>query len=84
MLTNKLTKIENFDVTICDNFAKTTTVISNSSGDIVLLVTQKLNVFDALIGETSVAFLATRLAASMGIDNFLLERDALLVIVAVN
>jgi hypothetical protein len=71
-------------VAIRDNFAVTAAVISNSSGDIILAVTQKLNVFDVLIGETSAAFLATWLAASMGTGDFLLEEDALLVILAVN
>jgi hypothetical protein len=61
-------------VAIRDNFAVTVAVISNSSGDIILAVTQKLNVFDVLIGETSAAFLATWLAASMGLVIFCWKR----------
>jgi hypothetical protein len=74
----------NFDVAICDNFAVTTAVISNSSRDIILAVTQKLNVSDVLIGETSGGFLVTRLAAFVGTGDFLLEGDAFLIILAVN
>jgi hypothetical protein len=57
----------NFDVAIRDNFAIAAVVISNSSGEVICAVTQKLSVSDVLKGEAFVALLATRLAASMGI-----------------
>jgi hypothetical protein len=59
-------------------------VISNSLGEIILAMTQKLSVYDILIGEASTALLATRLTASMGIGDFMLEGDAFLVILTVN
>jgi hypothetical protein len=74
----------NFNVTIRDNFDVAAAVISNSDGKIILAVTQKLSNIDVLIGEASAALLITRLAASVGIENFLLEGDDLLVILAVN
>jgi hypothetical protein len=59
-------------------------VISNSDGEIILAVTQKFSNTDTLIGEAYVALLTTQLATFVGIMNFLLERDALLMIIAVN
>jgi hypothetical protein len=47
-------------------------------------VTQKLFVSDVLKSEAFAVLLATRLTAFMGNGDFMLERDALLVILAVN
>jgi hypothetical protein len=74
----------NFNVAIRDNFAVAAAIISNSDGEIILAVTQKLSNTNALIGEAYAALLITRLVASIGIENFLLEGDAFLVILAVN
>jgi len=74
----------NFDVAIRDNFAVAAAVISNSDGEIILAATQKLSITDALAGEAFAALLTSRLATSVGLENFLLEGDALLVILAVN
>jgi hypothetical protein len=71
-------------VAIRDNFAVAAAVISNSDGEIILAATQKLSITDALIGEASADLLTTRLATFIGLGNFLLEGDALLVILAVN
>jgi hypothetical protein len=43
-----------------------------------------LNVTDALIGEATPALLASWLAKSSGFDHFVLEDDALLVVLAIN
>lgn len=48
----------NFDVAMCDNLVGAAAVISNFFGDIILAVTQMLNIFDVFIGKTSAAFLA--------------------------
>jgi hypothetical protein len=74
----------NFDVASRDNFFVATAVIRNFFGKIILPVTQKLYVSDVLIGGVFTAILVTQLAASTGIGDFMLEGDALLVIVAVN
>jgi hypothetical protein len=73
-----------FDIAICDNFDVATAVISNSLGEIILAMTQKLSVSDILIGEAFAVLLATRLAASTGTEHFTLEGNALLVILVVN
>ena len=59
-------------------------VISNFSGEIICAATQKLFSSDALYGEASATLLASRLATLSGFNNFMLEGDALLVILAVN
>jgi hypothetical protein len=74
----------NFDVAIRDNFFVAVAGIRNFFRKIILAVTQKLYVSNVLIGEVSTTLLVTRLAASTGIGDFMLEGDALLVIVAVN
>jgi hypothetical protein len=73
----------NFNVAIHDNFAVTTAVISNFSGKVIFAVTQKLYVSIVLIGEAVAALLATWLAAFTCIRDFMLEGDALLVILVV-
>ena len=67
-----------------ENFAMAATVISNSSGDIILAATQRLSSIDVLMGEASAALLTSRLAASTSAIHFLLEGDALLVTLVVN
>lgn len=66
------------------DFAVATTVISDHSKNIITAATLKLPFTDALLGEASAALLTTKLAVSTGIGNFFLERDALLVILAIN
>jgi hypothetical protein len=60
------------------------TVISDSYGEVVLAATKRLLSTDVLVGEAAAALLSTRLAASAGVGHFLLEGDALLVILVVN
>ena len=60
------------------------TVISNSSGETILDVTQRLSYIDVLMGEAFAALLSSRLVASTSAAHFLLEGDALLVTLAVN
>jgi hypothetical protein len=74
----------NFDVAICENFVVATAVISNSSGDFILVATQRLSFTDVLMGEASVALLSLWLAAFASAAHFLLEGDALLVTLVVN
>jgi hypothetical protein len=59
-------------------------VINNFSGEIILSVTQKLSISNVLIYEVFVALFATQLATSTSIGDFMLEGDALLVILVVN
>ena len=75
---------ENFDVAIRDNFAVAATVINDFSGNITLAGRQKLHFTYVLLGETTTALLASRLASTTGRSCFALEGDALLVILAMN
>jgi hypothetical protein len=59
-------------------------VINDPYGGVILAVTQKLYSADAFLGEASTALIAYRLVGSSCFKNFLLEGDALLVILAVN
>jgi hypothetical protein len=59
-------------------------VISDSFKHIVLVATQKLHSTDVLLGEATAALLTTRLASTTNFRSFDLERDALLVILAMN
>jgi hypothetical protein len=74
----------NFDVAVRDSFDVVAAVISDSSGNIIMVATQKLLLTDPLIGEASAALLASQLALSSGSDTLFLEGDALLVILAIN
>jgi hypothetical protein len=58
-------------------------LISNSFGEVIFAVTQKHYVSIVLIGEAVAALLATWLAAFTGTKDFMLEGDALLVILVV-
>jgi hypothetical protein len=49
-----------------------------------MAATPRLHSMDILVGKASAALLITQLALSFGIDYFVLEGDALLVILAVN
>jgi hypothetical protein len=75
---------ENFDVAVMDFFVVAATGSSDSSGNIIIAATQKLHSMNILVGEPSAALLATQLALSFSIDHFVLEGNALLVILAVN
>jgi len=66
------------------NFDVAATVISDEKCNIILVATQKLASTDALLGEAYVALLTSQLAASSGCGNLFLERNALLVILAIN
>jgi hypothetical protein len=74
----------NFDVAIREDFAVAAAVISDSSGEVILAATKRLSSTDVLMGEAAATFLATWLAVSTGVRKFLLEGDALLVILAVD
>jgi hypothetical protein len=74
----------NFDVAVRDSFVVVATVINDSSSTIIMATTQKLLLTDPLIGEASVALLASQLTLSSGFDTLFLEGDALLVILAIN
>ena len=74
----------NFDVAVNDYYSVAAAVISNDRGDIVGAATQKLHCTDALQGEALATLLASRLAASLGYKFLALERDALLVVLAIN
>jgi hypothetical protein len=71
-------------VVVRDSFAVTAVVISDSSGNIIMAATQRLHFTDILVGEASAALLTYRLALSLGYDHFIIEGDALLVILAIN
>jgi hypothetical protein len=71
-------------VAIRDSFAVTAVVISDSSGNIIMAATQRLHSTDILVGEVSAALLTSQLALSLGYDHFIIEGDALLVILAIN
>lgn len=74
----------NFDVAVHDSFVVPAAVISDSLSNIVLAAMHKLPSTDVLQGEAFAALLATLLAVSCGCNNFFLEGDALLVLLAVN
>ena len=74
----------NFDVAVCGNFVVVAAIISNSFGEIICATSQKLFSSDALSGEAFAVLLTSRLTASSGFNNLILEGDALLVILAVN
>jgi hypothetical protein len=74
----------NFDVDVRESFAVADTVISDYSGNIIMAATQQLHSTDILAGEASAALLASRLALSSRYDHFIIEGDALLVILAIN
>jgi hypothetical protein len=60
------------------------TGIGDYFGNIIMTAIQRLHSIDIFVGEASATLLATRLTLSSGIDHFVLEGDALLVILAVN
>jgi hypothetical protein len=70
----------NFDVAIREDFA----VVSDSTGNIISAATQKFFFTDVGMGEDVAALLTTRLAAACGVTSFVLEGDALLVVLAIN
>jgi len=74
----------NFDVTIMGSFSVAAATISDSSGSIILAATQHLYSSDVILGEATAALLATRLAVILGRVDFTLERDSLLVTLAIN
>ena len=74
----------NFDVSVQGNFAVAAAVLSDPFGEIIFAATQKLFSSDVLSGEASAALLASRLATTSGFSNFILEGDAILVILVVN
>lgn len=74
----------NFDVAVMDIFVVAATGGSDSSGNIIMAATQKLHSMNILVGELSAALLATQLTLSFSIDHFVLEGNAMLVILAVN
>jgi hypothetical protein len=74
----------NFDVAVRDSFAIAVAVISDSSSNIIMVATQRLHSTDILVDEASAALLASRLALSSGHAHFIIEGDALLVILAIN
>jgi len=74
----------NLDVAVKDSFVVAATVISDSSGNIIMAATQWLHSTDILVDEASAALLASRLALSSGHAHFIIEGDALLVILAIN
>jgi hypothetical protein len=74
----------NFDVTIRGSFSIAAATISDSFGSIILAATQHLYSSDVLLGEASTALLAIQLAATLGYVDIILERDSMLVILALN
>ena len=74
----------NFDVAVRRYFAVMAAILSDPSGEIIFAATQKLFSFDVFSGEASAALLASRLAATLGFSNFILEGNALLVILVIH
>jgi hypothetical protein len=74
----------NFDVAIREDFAVAAVVISDSTGNIISAATQKFFFTDVGMGEAAAALLTTRLAAACGVTSFVMEGDALLVVLAIN
>jgi hypothetical protein len=74
----------NFDVVVSGSFAVAAAVLSDENGTIFATATQKLVYTDVLQGEAHAALLVVCLAASMGLGPISVERDALLVILAIN
>jgi hypothetical protein len=75
---------ENFDVAIRDSFVVVAAVISDSLSNIIMAATQRLHSMDILVREASAVLLASRLALSSSFAYFIIEGDALLVILAIN
>jgi hypothetical protein len=73
-----------FDITIRGYFSVAAVTIFDSSGSIILAATQHLYSSDVILGEATAALLATRLAVILGRVDFTLERDSLLVTLAIN
>lgn len=73
----------NFDVALQGTFSVVAAVISDVLGNIIMAATHKLHSSYALIGEAFAALLTTRMAASSGCSNFILEGDALLVVLTI-
>jgi hypothetical protein len=63
----------NFDVVVWGNFAIATAVLGDPSGEIIFVATQKPFSSNVLSGEASTTLLASRLAATSGFSNFILE-----------
>jgi hypothetical protein len=75
----------NFDVAIREDFAVAAVVVSDSTGNIISAATQKFFFTDVGMGEAAAAaLLTTRLAAACGVTSFVMEGDALLVVLAIN
>jgi hypothetical protein len=74
----------NFDVAIRGDFVVATAVVSDSTGNIIGATTQKFFFTDVGMGEATAVLLTTRLAAACGVTSFVLEADALLVVLAIN
>ncbi|XP_059446389.1 uncharacterized protein LOC132177930 [Corylus avellana] len=73
-----------FDVAVRSSFSVAAGVISDASGNMIMVVTHKLSSTDALAGEAFAALLTSRLAVSLTSDKFCIEGDALLVVLAIN
>jgi hypothetical protein len=74
----------NFNVAIKGSFSVAAATISDSSGSIILAATEHLYSSDVLLGEATAALLATWLVATLGLVDFTLEGDSLLVTLAIN
>jgi hypothetical protein len=72
----------NFDTAIRDQFSAQAVVYRNSKGNIIKAISQINPPCDPNYGEALVAQLATSLATSMNLKNFIIEEDSQVVIIA--
>ncbi|GLT55504.1 hypothetical protein SLA2020_286190 [Shorea laevis] len=73
----------NFDVAVKSDFSVAAMVLSGSNGNILHDATNRLSSTDVAVGEAQVALLATQSATSLGIHSFLLEGDAINIILVI-
>ncbi|XP_059451120.1 lysM domain receptor-like kinase 10 [Corylus avellana] len=70
----------NFDTAIRESFSVQAAVCRNSNGQIIKILSQVRPPCNPTYGEAQAALLAASLAASMHLDNFILEGDSSIVI----
>jgi hypothetical protein len=62
-----------FDVAVKDSFAVVVEVIKDSSGNIIIVATQRLHSKNSLVVEASIALLASRLTLYSSFNHFIIE-----------
>jgi hypothetical protein len=72
----------NFDTAIRDEFSSQAAICRNSNGKIIKILAQIRPTCSPAYGEAQAALLASFLAVSLNLDNFVLERDSATVIIA--